>query len=359
MLLRPCCTQLTGRAVDDQRRRIQRRICDDFDFDVRSFDGADVARFVVHLLLEPGPLRILVSELHALDARQVDDGHIVIAAARAFRVDVVLQRTSHRIEPELEARIAIGGGLHRRALPVLAIVEADEHLHFTRMKAFDGRANREVAVAADGCVARRDRHATHRHRIARQLHAEQQVTTAKSPIRGARDQQRHDHCERSDSDQHAGRDAPRRHDLVGRRAFRDRDRIGREQTQQRRREALRLAPFPIEICLDATVLIREPLLENMRAMIATQATQRTPQQRCNDTYEQHYDRDAATQRDRGRELLALQSPDSQSGDREDAAHCDRRGTRIDMCAQPGAQPVQVSFESLSSAHFGVSRRIAR
>ena len=41
--------ELAGRAVDDQRRRIQRRIGDDFDFDVRAFDGADVARFVVHL----------------------------------------------------------------------------------------------------------------------------------------------------------------------------------------------------------------------------------------------------------------------------------------------------------------------
>ena len=52
----------------------------------------------------------------------------VLAAARAFRIDVVLQRTAHRVEPELEARVALGRGLHRRTFPVLAIGEAHEHL---------------------------------------------------------------------------------------------------------------------------------------------------------------------------------------------------------------------------------------
>ncbi len=57
--------------------------------------------------------------------------------------------------------------------------------------------------------------------------------------------------------------------------------------------------------MDAAVLVRQPLLEDVRAVIATQATQRTPQQRCDDTREQHADRDAASQRDRGRKLLRV------------------------------------------------------
>jgi hypothetical protein len=61
------------------------------------------ARSVVRLRIETGPLRIFVGQLHALDTRQIDDRDAVLAAACAFGIDVVLQRSPHRIEAELEA----------------------------------------------------------------------------------------------------------------------------------------------------------------------------------------------------------------------------------------------------------------
>ena len=230
------------------------------------------------------------------------------------------------------------------------------------MKAFDGRANREVAVATDGRVARR-----HASRCAPARHC------AATPRRAAGDG-----CRSPNTPGPATSNvtstasaataisipaAMRREDTISSGGVRSAivDRIGREQTQQRRRESLRLTPLAIEIRLDATVLVRQPLLEHMRTIIATQPTQRPPQQRCNDTREQHDDRDAASQRDRGRELLALQRPDGERGDREDAGHRDRRGARIDMCAQSAraARPdkFRVALER-SFRHLPANRQVA-
>jgi hypothetical protein len=133
----------------------------------------------------------------------------------------------------------------------------------------------------------------------------------------------------------------------------------RREAQQRCYEAVRFTALAVQISLDAAILVRQPLLENVRTLVAMQTTQWPPHQQCNDICQQHDDSHASRQRDRGRELLSLQGPDCERGDCKDACECDGRGARIDMSAQAGAQGVQVTFESLSSAHFGVSRRIAR
>ncbi len=255
--------KLASAAVDDQRWCFERRVGDNLDPDVRAFDRPDVARRFVGRRGEPGPLRIFVRQLHTLDARQIDDGDVVLAAARAFCVDVVLQRTADGVEPEFEPRVALGCRLHRRAFPVLPIGEAHEHGHFFGMKAIDRRANRQVAVATNRRVARRHRHAAHGNCVTRQLHSKQQMATAEAPVRRTCDEQRHEHTECGDGDQHPGRDATRGNDRIGRRALRDRDCVGGEQTQQRRGEPLRLTTLAIEISVDAAILVRQPLLENV------------------------------------------------------------------------------------------------
>jgi hypothetical protein len=326
---------------------------------VRAFDRANVARAIVDFRIEAGPVRILIRQLHALDARQIDDRHVVRATARALRVDVVLKRCTHCVEPELEVRFLPVCRLHRRALPVLAVRKAHEDLHVRGMKAFDGRANREIAVATDGRIARRHRNLADRHGMSRQLHAEQQVAAAESPVRRTGYQQRHQCDQCAPGDQRPDRDATCGHDLICRRALGNRGGICRKQTQQRRRLSLRLAALAIEIRPDAAIFVRKPLFENIRALVTPESPQRTPKQSDHDSDDQRDDGDAARDRNRGRVLPLLQGPDGECGDCEHTTDRDRGGARIDVCAQSGPQRVQVTFESLSSAHFGVSRRIAR
>ena len=171
------------------------------------------------------------------------------------------------------------------------------------MEALDGCVDCEVAVATDRRVARRHCHAADGHCMSRQIHSQQQMAAAEAPIRGTGNEQRDEHDERSACDQHASRDTTRRDDLIGRRTFGDRGGIGREQGQQRRRLSLRLAALAIEIRPDATVFVRQPLFENVRAVIASEPAQRPPQQRDNDAGDQQADCDATGDRNRGRESL--------------------------------------------------------
>src|SRR6185503_15167184 len=89
-------------AVDDELRRLERLVRRELDGDLRAFDGADVVAGLDDLRLELRPVRIVVRELQARDARQVDDVDRVLGATQARRGDVVPHRLAQREEREIE-----------------------------------------------------------------------------------------------------------------------------------------------------------------------------------------------------------------------------------------------------------------
>ena len=101
--------------------------------------------------LELRPIRIVVRELQARDARQIDDVDRELLAAQTRGRHVVAHRLAQREEREVEA--AVGRAVHRRAFPRPAGLELREDLHARRLEALGRRRDAQIAAAADRAVA--------------------------------------------------------------------------------------------------------------------------------------------------------------------------------------------------------------
>src|SRR6185436_12438151 len=141
-------------AVDDELRRLERLVRRELDGDLRAFDGADVVAGLDDLRLELRPVRIVVRELQARDARQVDDVDRVLGATQARGGYVVPHRLAQR-----------------------------EHLHARRLEALGRRLDAQIAAAAHRAVARLHRQVLWRQRVFDEP-ARPEIADAVAPVVG-------------------------------------------------------------------------------------------------------------------------------------------------------------------------------
>src|SRR5688500_75065 len=105
--------------------------------------------------------------------------------ACSIRDDVVLERTAHGEQLQLEIAWLGLPAVQRRLRPLALIREAHIQRRLVRMEAFDLRTYGEIAVAANGRIPRHERDATHWNHTARQVCAEKQVPAAVTPMPGS------------------------------------------------------------------------------------------------------------------------------------------------------------------------------
>jgi hypothetical protein len=191
-----------------------------------------------------------------------------------------VQRTAQRIELEFEhaTLVLVRHCLHRRLLPLLFIIEAHVHRRSVRIEPVGGGTNREIAVATYDGIARDHCDSAHRHRLARHLGPEQQMSAAETPMpwRDGHEQRKRHHCDRCNG---AGNDQPLfGNDIVDRRSGRQRCSIFSEQIRERRGALGGLATADVEIRFDAATLVRQPSFEFLRSVFEPEPAQRPPQQ---------------------------------------------------------------------------------
>ena len=348
-----CCRRRSARA----HRAARRRTTSTFTFVPAT---ARMSRDSRRVRIEAGPLRILSTS--AARARCAADRRPRRCARRCACLRRRRSTAAVRAPRRAGTRSAIlsFGGLHRRALPFLPIREAHEHLHVLRMEAFDGCADREVAVATDGRVARRHGDAPDRHGFARQVAAEQQMAAAEAPVRGTGDQQRDEHDERSAGDQ-PRRAAMRREDTISSGGVRSAivaASAASSSAAATRAPALRVAcRRDTSGCGRARPAAAARKCARRRRVRSRRSGSHSSSD--NDSDDQQRRSQRAGDRDRGRELSRCSSQTANAVIARTPPIATAARARIDMRAQAAPQRVQVTFESLTCAHFGASRRIAR
>jgi hypothetical protein len=123
----------------------------------------------------------VIGQTHSIDLRQIRKRDLMLRTARSFGGNVVRECIAQRVQLEFERR-RLARALHRCALPLRLICEAHVHGRVLRTEAFDLCANRQVAIAPYGRIARRDENPAHRHEIARHVGAEEQMSRAVAPM---------------------------------------------------------------------------------------------------------------------------------------------------------------------------------